>query len=323
MMVGMNSPAAALLPPPPGEGRGEGAAVPIHMREPDHPRSLTPSPSPGGGGEKNTWQARLDLGFERRADTTLLTRREHFGPLRVQKPLYPEGPAVCHAIVLHPPSGIAGGDQLEIAAHVAADAHALLTTPGAGKWYRSAGAWAGQQLQFAIDGTLEWLPQESIVFAGARARMHCDIALSAEARYLGWEILCLGRRASGETFNSGDLLLHTRLSRAGQPLWLERGQLAGGSELLDSPAGLAGFSVSATLLATTAESAPGLLAACRAVSVQEQDARHALTQLPGLLVARYLGHSSEAARHWFVALWQVLRPALIGHAAQTPRIWNT
>ena len=99
----------------------------------------------------SSWQARLTLDFERRAGATVLSRREHFGPLRVQKALYPEGEAVCHAIVLHPPSGIAGGDQLEIAANVGPSAHALLTTPCAGKWYRSGGAWAGQRLDFTAD----------------------------------------------------------------------------------------------------------------------------------------------------------------------------
>jgi urease accessory protein len=273
----------------------------------------------------SAWQARLDLRFTRRLQATLLSRREHLGPLRVQKALYPEGEAVCHVLVLHPPSGIAGGDRLTIAAQVQPGAHALLTNPGAGKWYRSAGARAIQCLQFKVESgaTLEWLPQENIVFNGAKPEMSSDIELAADAHYLGWEILCLGRRASGETFAHGALRLHTRLRRDGRPLWLERGQLDGGSELLQSPAGLAGFSVSATLLATTQENAPELLATCRSVTTPESGARHAITQLPGLLVARYLGHSSEAARHWLAGLWQVLRPALIGRPAQTPRIWNT
>jgi urease accessory protein len=273
----------------------------------------------------SAWRARLALGFERRAAATFLTRREHYGPLRVQKALYPEGEAVCHAIVLHPPSGIAGGDQLEIAAEVGAGAHALLTTPGAGKWYRSAGAHAAQQLNFDVaDGAaLEWLPQESIVFDGARARMHSHIRLAGSARYLGWEVLCLGRRASGESFDHGEVLLETRVERDGHPLWLERGVLAGASELLASPAGLAGFSVSATLLAHGPGMDAGLLAACRSISCEEAGAYHAVTLPPDILVARYLGHSSEAARHWFAALWRVLRPVVIGREAQTPRIWNT
>lgn len=267
----------------------------------------------------------MELGFQRREAATVLARREHVGPLRVQKALYPEGEAVCHAIVLHPPSGIAGGDELEIDVRVGEGAHALLTTPGAGKWYRSAGAWARQDLDLTVEagGVLEWLPQETIVFDAARAAMRSRVELATDARFIGMEILCLGRRASGEGFASGALHLATRVSRAGRPIWLERGRLEGGSGLLASPAGLAGFSISGTLLAAAPHIEPGQLAACREIPALESGARHGLTQLPDLLVARYLGHSSEAARHWFAALWQALRPTLIGRAAQRPRIWNT
>jgi urease accessory protein len=273
----------------------------------------------------STWHAHLSLGFERRAAATLLARREHVGPLCVQKPLYPEGESVCHAIVLHPPSGIVGGDELEIDVSVGQGAHALLTTPGAGKWYRSAGAWARQRLGFSVDagGVLEWLPQETIVFDAARAAMTSSIDLADEAHFIGMEVLCLGRRASGESFANGALHLDTRVRRMGRPIWLERGQLEGGGGLLKAAAGLAGFSVSGTLLAVAPRIEPSLLAACRQIPAKEAGARHGLTALPDMLVARYLGHSSEAARHWFVDLWRVLRPALIGCEAQTPRIWNT
>src|SRR5947199_8140494 len=113
-----------------------------------------------------SWNASLSLGFARRGDRTALAARAHDGPLVVQKPLYPEGADVCHAIVVHPPGGIAGGDQLALRAECAAQSHAVLTTPGAGKWYRSAGTWARQSLDFNIAGTLEWLPRETIVFDG-------------------------------------------------------------------------------------------------------------------------------------------------------------
>lgn len=271
------------------------------------------------------WQARLDLRFARREDETILAGRRHHGPLRVQKALHPEGPGVCHAIVLHPPSGIAGGDELEISVDVGAESHALLTTPGAGKWYRSAAPWASQTLSLEVgaNATLEWLPQETIIFDGALADMRSRIRLAAGARYLGWEVLCLGRRASNEWFANGDLKLNTRIEQDGKMLWLEQGRLTGGSPLLDSPVGLSGFTVCGTLTAAGEKISPALLAACRAVASAEKGAQQGLTTLPQLLVARYLGHSSEAARAWFVALWRVLRPALLGCEAQPPRIWNT
>ena len=148
------------------------------------------------------WKAELALRFERADDRTVLAARRHDGPLVVQKPLYPEGGAVCHAIVIHPPAGIAGGDELALEARAGAGAHALLTTPGAGKWYRSAGPWARQRLDFEVGpgALLEWLPQETIVFDGALASLASEVRLEGDARYLGWEILCLGRTGSGERF---------------------------------------------------------------------------------------------------------------------------
>lgn len=272
------------------------------------------------------WQAHLKLGFERNpSGGTTLRQREHQGPLRVQKALYPEGPAVCHAIVLHPPSGIAGGDQLLIDASVGGGAHALLTTPGAGKWYRSAGAQASQQINFhvAADACLEWLPQETIVFDGALARMENHIRLSSTARYIGWEVLCLGRRASGERFSNGMLKLATRIERDGSPLWLERANFAGGSPLMDSPVGLDKRTVCATMLATGTPFAPDLLAACRKHVPSEEGGRCGISVLPDLLIARYLGDSSESAHLWLNALWKTLRPPLLGIEAHRPRIWNT
>ena len=261
-----------------------------------------------------SWKAELRLGFERRAGRTVLAERRHDGPLVVQKALYPEGDAVCHAIVVHPPAGIAGGDELELRAHAADGAHALLTTPGAGKWYRSGGPWAQQKLRFEVAGALEWLPQETIVFDGARARLETEVRLHAQARYLGWEILCLGRTGSGETFGRGEVRLDTKLYRDGKLLWLERGHIEGGGALLDSPAGLQGLPVCGTLVASGAAFD---LAACRAIEGL------AVTQLPGVLLARYLGDSSEQAKRLFAQLWRVLRPALFGREAQLPRIWST
>ncbi|HVB49716.1 MAG TPA: urease accessory protein UreD [Burkholderiales bacterium] len=270
-----------------------------------------------------SWRAQLALGFERRGAKSVLAARRHDGPLALQKPLYPEGEGVCHAIVLHPPGGIAGGDVLEISARVGEGAHALLTTPGAGKWYRSAGPWARQSIGFEVarGACLEWLPQETIVFAGALAGMKTEVRLDSDARFIGWEILCLGRTGSGERFARGACRLATSIERDGKPLWHERGRIEGGSPLLESAAGLRGEPVAGTLLAAAPSIDDYVLAGCR--SLHPHTGEGAVTRLPGLLVARYLGASSESARNWFIALWRVLRPALVGREAIEPRIWRT
>ena len=271
------------------------------------------------------WQASLALGFARRGEATILARRDHHGPLRVQKALYPEGPGVCHAILLHPPAGIAGGDQLDIRIEADAKAHALLTTPGAGKWYRSGGAQSSQQVHLKVGAgaTVEWLPQESIVFSGALASMRTKVELEQGARFTGVETICFGRRASGETFARGRLRLATDIRAEGRLLWRERGVIDGGSPLLTSPIGLAGFSVCSTVLAAGVDLAPETLAACRAAGSRETGAQWGVSLLPQLLVGRYLGHSAEAAREWLLQLWSALRPAMSGREAVAPRIWNT
>ncbi|WP_374240218.1 urease accessory protein UreD [Zoogloea sp.] len=273
------------------------------------------------------WHAELHLAFARAGGRTVLRDNRHCGPLRVQKALYPEGEGVCQAVVLHPPSGIAGGDHLLISATVGAGAHAQLTTPGAGKWYRSGGAEASQRIELAVEegAALEWLPQESIVFDGARAHMETRVRLAAGSRFIGWDILCLGRAAAGEHFTHGRFDLLCRIKRDGAPLWLERGGFDGADPMLASPAGWAGHSVGGTLLCAFPDlprQAAGLLEALRAIA-PDDGAGHGITALPGVLVARYLGDNSEAARRWLARLWQILRPACCGRPAVPPRIWNT
>ena len=267
------------------------------------------------------WKAELALEYRRQGEKTILANRRHDGPLVVQKPLYPEGEAVCHTIVVHPPGGIAGGDELMLSAKIAHGAAALLTTPGAAKWYRSAGPWAEQRVFFDVAGALEWLPQETIVYNGSLARMHAEIRLSRDARYLGWEVLCLGRTGSGERLASGESILSSSLRREGALVWNERGRIEGGGALLGSACGFAGRTVCGTLLASAPQIPDEVLARSRDVAPESGDA--AITRLPGILVARYLGDSSEAAKGFFRKLWGVLRPALIGRPAVEPRIWRT
>jgi len=160
----------------------------------------------------------------------------------VQKPLYPEGGEVCHTIIVHPPAGIAGGDELEITARLERNAHALPTTPGGSKRYRSAGPWARQQIAFHVGAgaCLEWLPQETIVFDGALAALRTEVELEADACFIGWEITCWGRTGSGENFALGECRMRTLIQRDRKALWLERAKLDGGGAALFSPAVLAG-----------------------------------------------------------------------------------
>ena len=269
----------------------------------------------------SSWKASLSLDFSFANRKTTLSRKIHDGPLVVQKSLHPEGSELCHAIIVHPPGGIAGGDELTLNVATEENAAALLTTPGAAKWYRSSGPWAKQSVAFKVGGTLEWLPQETIVFDGALAQSAYEVDLAAGASLLGWDIVCLGRTGSGERFTRGTWRSSMQLRREGKLLWLERGRIDGGGRLLESPAGLAGKPVFGTLFASGVNMNQELLHECR--KSEPEQGQGAVTLLPGILLARYLGDSSEAARRYFIALWRILRPALTGRDAIEPRIWRT
>jgi urease accessory protein len=273
-------------------------------------------------GPDSGWHAALALHFAPAHGHTGC-RHRHCGPLRMQKALYPEGPAVCHAVLLHPPGGIAGGDTLAISLDVASGAHALVTTPGAAKWYKANGRSAEQHVRLSVAGTLEWLPQEAIVFDAARVRSSVDIELQGEATMIGWDITALGRRAMGERFGQGRYAQSIRLHHDGALLWHERTRLAGGDALLDSPIGLAGHHVFGCLWAAGPGVAALDLGALRAQLAEQADAAPLTRLAPRLLVARTLAHSTLGARRALEAVWQALRPLLTGLPAHAPRLWAT
>lgn len=291
-----------------------------------------------------TWPARLALDYRHDGRCTRVARR-HSGPLQVMKALYPEGPALCHTLIVHPPGGIAGGDDLALDVNVGPGAQALVTTPGATKWYRANATAVGVDRALApvptarpdggaaqtviqrIEGALEWLPQEAIVFDRARATSRIDIDLAPGASTIGWDVVVFGRGASGESFRDGAFTQSIRLVDDGQLEWVERTRLAGGDALLDSPIGLAGARAIGCLWAAgPAWRDDDLDAIRRALAAATPDAQAApVTRVaPRLLLARVLAAGAPAARAALAAVWQVLRPRVFnGRAAVAPRIWAT
>jgi urease accessory protein len=266
------------------------------------------------------WRASIRLGFRAAPARTLLAERRHQGPLKVQRPFYPEG-APCHVYLLHPPGGVVGGDRLQIRIQVQSGAHALLTVPGAGKFYRSAGPQARQRQLLEINGgTLEWLPQENILFPGARLRLETEIRLDAEARFIGWEIQCLGRPVIDERFDPGQALFNLVLTREQTPLLIDRWHIDG-PEDLSGATGLRNHPVVGTWLASNADRS--LLDQARTGLPEATQGVIGLSLLGELLVARYLGDSTEEARQLFQRLWRTTRPLLLGRDACPPRIWAT
>jgi urease accessory protein len=291
------------------------------------------------------WHGRLDLALQRCGDATRLTRRRHHGPLLVQRPFYPEGPSCCHIYLLHPPGGLVGGDKLVCNICLADDAHALVTTPSAGKAYRVAADRDEQgqssHMQLSPGATLEWFPQETIAFNGSRPLIHTRIDFARSAKLIGWDILCLGRPSAGELFEQGAVRQQLELYCEDQPQQIEHALFEGASPMMFAPWGLRGQPVLGTLYCyhpqmTIAQSAktPQLLALVRTMLTAFEDAHRpgpaqsekpllAATLVNNILLIRYLGACTEQCRQLFVDIWCQLRPMLLQRPARAPRIWNT
>ncbi len=290
--------------------------------------------APSGAEEpEHGWSAHLNIRFEPREISgetrTVVTERDHFGPLRILKPLYPEGHDICHGIVVHPPGGIVAGDSLAINVQVDQNASAVITTPGAQKWYRSTGKHASAltQLDVADAAALEWMPQESIVFDGTSAQQSLVITLAPEARFFGWDMLCLGRTACGERFRTGEFRQRIRLVRAGTgaPLWRESMVLVGDDPLLTSPLGLRGMPVTACawiVFSPLALNTDALLADVR-TAVADYALAAASAPEPGLIVVKAIGEAPETVRNLLIGVWSRIRMQVFGRKPSLPRIWST
>lgn len=269
------------------------------------------------------WQARLELGFARRDARSYLAHRLHHGPLVVQKSLHPEGEDICHAVVVHPPGGVAGGDALHLQVQVGEGARALLTTPGAGKWYKANGTKATQTLTFqlAAGSGLEWFPQENILFDAGEVGFSAEIALAADATLAAWDIVCLGRQAQQEIWQSGFYQLNQRITRNGRLIWNERVRMQADDLVKTSRVGLGGAAVFGTFLVCAGAVPAEVLQDCREIVLS--NAKVGITALPDVLCIRYIGNASQQARQYFEHCWQILRPWYYQKDAIRPRIWNT
>lgn len=274
------------------------------------------------------WRARLRIDY-RRDGARSVARDVHEGPLRVLRALYPEGEGVCHHVLVHPPGGVAGGDALDIDLRLGAGTHALVTTPGATRFYRGGGRHAAQRaaLRVGEGARLEWLPLESIAYPGCDAANVVSLELAAGAQMIGWDVIALGLPESGAPFDAGCFV--QELCWPG--CWLERGRIdAGDRVLLDGPLGLAGERALATMWFAGAPEdaqADALVDAARAaLAVTPLAARSGVTRPrpgSGLVVVRALAPRVEPLMQALVRVRAAWRMQAWGLAAEPPRVWRT
>ena len=273
------------------------------------------------------WHAQLNLDYALEAGRTV-ARHHHTGPLRILQSLYPEGDAVCHNVLVHPPGGLVGGDTLDMQVTAQAGTHGLITTPGATRFYRSDGPEALQSAHLHLQGDarVEWLPLEAIAYSGCRAENRLTVALDPPAELLAWDVTALGLPLAQQPFVHGYLRQHIALPG----VWMERGTLdAQDTRLLHSPAGLAGQHCLASLFFMAGAALPRArrdlaLDAARALIAAHPLATTAgaTSPHPQVVVVRVLAPLVEPAMGLLRQIRNAWRAQLWAQGSENPRIWS-
>ncbi len=273
------------------------------------------------------WHATLSLDYTLQADKTI-ARYRHDGPLRILQSLYPEGDAICHNVLVHPPGGLVGGDTLDIKVSAAAGSHGLITTPGATRFYQSLGEVALQRTHISMetDTRMEWLPMEALCYSGCLAENHLTLDLAPGAELMGWDVTALGLPSANQPFAEGSFCQHIEMPG----VWLERARIqAKDALLMDSPLGLAGRRCMGTLFfaaGSPLERGRRQLALDLARDVLQA---HPLGQAAGatspgrqVVVVRVLAPLVEPAMDMMKQVWKVWRSHFWKQTSAPPRIWS-
>ncbi len=274
-----------------------------------------------------TWNANLALDYTLQAGKTV-ARFQHTGPLRILQSLYPEGEAICHNVIVHPPGGLVGGDTLTIDITAGSGAHGLVTTPGATRFYRSTGERALQHTHLRLHegARMEWLPLEALCYSDCLAENRLTMTLAPGAELIGWDITALGLPAAGLPFAAGNFCQHIEVPG----VWLERARIdAADTRLLESPLGLAGqrcmaslFFVAGSKLERQRRQA-ALDCARQVIEAHSLHASAGATSPDGqVVVVRVLAPVVEPAMALLRQVWQAWRAHFWQQAAPLPRIWS-
>ena len=274
-----------------------------------------------------TWHASLKLDYTLESNRSV-ARYQHNGPLRILQSLYPEGDAVCHNVLVHPPSGLVGGDTLDIQVTVGSGAHGLVTTPGATRFYRSEAGLAAQLVHARVeaDARLEWLPLEAIAYNDCDALNRAVFDLAPDAEMMAWDITAFGLPAADMPFAQGTFRQHLEIPG----VWLERGTLkATDTLLMNSPLGLAGQRCMATLVfaagSAIADERIERALACARTLLEASELRltaGATSPHKQVIVLRTLSPLTEPAVLLLRQVWAAWRREMWGLPGAVPRLWN-
>jgi urease accessory protein len=275
------------------------------------PSEPLPAP-PSARLQRTEGTSRISFKFERGA--TRLDRLHQSGASKIRLPhVFGHDPP--QAVLINTAGGLTGGDRLSIDATVGSGCRAIMTTQACEKIYRSSEGTAqvDTKLTVARGARLDWLPQETILFDGARLARRLEADVAPGARLLLVEATIFGRSARGERVRSGLFKDRWRIKQGTHLLFADDLRFDFSDEsLMSRPAILADGSAMATVLLVTDNPAK-LLDAVRAIIGDHGGA----SAWDGKLVARIVADHGAALR-------RVLVPALgaLLDGATLPRIWR-
>ena len=243
-------------------------------------------------------------------------------PLRVLFPDPPEGEPPQAALVTTS-GGLAGGDRLDLSVAVEAGSAGMVVASAAEKVYRSTGPDTRVDVSSRVEagGWLEVLPQETIVFEGARLRRLNRLELAGDAGALVGDMLVFGRTAHGERLTAGLVRDAWEIRRDGRLIWVDALHLDGDlATLLKASAGFDGAVACATMVLAAPE--PALRRDRVREALDGYGGRAGATVVNGLLVVRWLDTDAARLRRSFGRVWAALRHEAAGWSARLPRLWE-
>lgn len=285
-----------------------------------------PHPAPGTPvASARRWSdGAAEIGVALRGDETRLRHLYQSDPCRILFPRVPAG-APMESVIVTTSGGIVGGDRLRFALDAGPGSTAAMTTQAAEKVYRSTGAISEISVTATVgdNAFLEWMPQETILFDGARMRRENRVELAGSGRILTGEIVVFGRRARGEVFANGFLHDSWRIRRDGKLVWGDALHLDGTpGERIGRRYTFAAAAAVGTMIYAGQDAEAHLETARECLGAGPESVHCATTVVGTVLIARFLSEDAAALRARFADLWKNMRSAVAGHPARLPRVWE-
>ena len=254
--------------------------------------------------------------FQKGRNKTAISDLKEAGGYRLKFPKAEK----CEAVIVNTGGGMAGGDHLHVSINVGEDANLMCSTQSAEKIYRSDSSVSliESHLHLAERSHLVWIPQETILFEGARLNRHLVVTMTSSAHFVACEMMVFGRQAMGEVLRDAALFDHWDIRRDGQLIFADRLRMCGDlqSQLMCKAVGDGARSI-ATLLYINADAESRLDALRDHIhAYADANVEWGASAWDGILSLRALSSDPSALRH------HMAQSLIYLNQCPLPRVWH-